>query len=323
MKYLKKSLFFLILAILVLLIGNFFLSRARKVCNEFALNRNVIEAKLRNESENTIDILVLGDSEGFSSVSPMQIWTDKGYTTFNASQIGQTPIDELSMLEVALQKQQPKVLLLETNAIFQEGATANTAFTTFVNQYLHLFRYHNEWKDLTGYKFQQDASYKGFAIRAAVVPYTGDSNYMEANRTNGAYVSKINRTYLDLVREKCEKNGISLVLYSVPSPTNYNMEKHEWLQNYADENSINYIDYNLLTEEIGLDWSKDALDGGDHVNISGAQKLTKHLEEYLAERYDLSDHRSESADYVNAWNTEAAEYNGNAEMQISAIRGTN
>lgn len=322
MENIKKILFFILLALLILGSGNFFLYRAMKDRNDKVLNRNGVEAQLRNERENTIDILSLGDSEGFSSLSPMQMWNDKGYTVFNASQIGQTPIDEYSMLEVTLERQQPKVLIIETNAIFQGGATLNTAFTTFMNQRLHLFRFHNEWKDLTGLEYSQTAMYNGFAIRPDIVPYTGDTNYMESNDAP-VEVGTLNQFYLDLIRKKCEKEGISLIFYSVPSPTNYTMSKHNWMQAYADQYDIPYIDFNLLTEEIGLDWSRESLDGGDHVNISGAQKITAYLEGYLEEHYQLTDHRTDSGEYVEEWNAEAAEYQAYAEPEIQKIRGEN
>ncbi len=57
------------------------------------------------------------------------------------------------------------------------------------------------------------------------------------------------------------------------------------------------------------------------MNISGAQKITAYLENYLSENYELQDHRTDSGDYVAEWNAEAAEYQAYAEIEINKIRG--
>ena len=36
------------------------------------------------------------------------------------------------------------------------------------------------------------------------------------------------------------------------------------------------IDFNLLQDEIGLDWSNDTGDAGDHINVYGTEKTTVH-----------------------------------------------
>ena len=44
-----------------------------------------------------------------------------------------------------------------------------------------------------------------------------------------------------------------------------------------------------------IDWSKDCLDKGDHLNASGAERVSIYLAAYLKENYDLPDHRGEEA----------------------------
>ena len=47
---------------------------------------------------------------------------------------------------------------------------------------------------------------------------------------------------------------------------------------YAKDNSLTYIDMNLMLDELGIDWSLDSLDKGDHLNLSGAYKFQIILE---------------------------------------------
>ena len=53
-------------------------------------------------------------------------------------------------------------------------------------------------------------------------------------------------------------------------------------------------------EDLGLDWSVDSVDGGDHLNYWGAKKVTQYLGTYLAQTDLLSDRRADPA--YEQWN---------------------
>ena len=80
---------------------------------------------------------------------------------------------------------------------------------------------------------------------------------------------------------------------SAPSAVNMNYAKHNAIQNWADQNEVDYIDFNTMLDEIELDWQTDSLDGGDHINYNGTVKTTGYLKDYLKENYDLPDHRTD------------------------------
>ena len=61
-----------------------------------------------------------------------------------------------------------------------------------------------------------------------------------------------------------------------------------------------YLDMNLKTEELQIDWEKDTRDGGDHLNFAGATKVTAFLGSYLKGNYALSDHRQDEV--YSSWN---------------------
>jgi hypothetical protein len=70
------------------------------------------------------------------------------------------------------------------------------------------------------------------------------------------------------------------------------------VKHLALENDLNFINYNLLYDELNLDFKVDTIDGS-HLNISGGTKLSKHLANVLW-KTGLSDHRKDS-EYVR-WN---------------------
>ena len=50
---------------------------------------------------------------------------------------------------------------------------------------------------------------------------------------------------------------------------------------------------NFLNMDIGIDWTRDTRDKGNHLNYSGAKKTTAELGKYLAENYTLPDRRND------------------------------
>ena len=94
-------------------------------------------------------------------------------------------------------------------------------------------------------------------------------------------VTFITRYYLDKIKRLCDAHGTKLLFVTAPSPVNHTMQRHNEVQALADALAVPYLDLNLNTEELGIDWNLDTLDGGDHLNYTGCQKATAYLQRYM------------------------------------------
>lgn len=290
----KAAVLLVIFLILLLALAAFFKSMALNY-PEFVQSRNRPWVNIQSERNDSIDVLVLGDSESYTTFSPMEIWQQDGISSFVCGQTGQEIEETYYMLKTALRTQKPKIVVFETNSMFQpqsvsEGIQKMIAQTA--NYYLPVFLLHSMWQNWVMGPEKQQVYYKGFVVRDIVEPYTG-GDYMEKTDRKEE-ISPIVRFYMDRIVKMCKEKGSSVILYSAPSPHNYNYAKHNTLTEYAEQMGAAYVDFNLMTEELGIDWEKDSLDNGDHLNVLGAEKLSRYFGSYLKQNYELEDHRGEA-----------------------------
>lgn len=150
MRTLKKPAVFLaIFLCLILILSAFFVNMAKKH-PEFVQSRNRPWLNIQNEKKNSIDVLVLGDSESYTTFSPLEIWKQNGIASFVCGQTGQEVEETYYMLRRALRTQEPKVVVFETNSMFQpqnaaEGFSKTIAQT--VNYYFPVFLLHSMWQN--------------------------------------------------------------------------------------------------------------------------------------------------------------------------------
>lgn len=269
-----------------------------------------------NEEKNTVDFLVVGNSETYTTISPMEIFNKYGYTGYVSGMPGMRIQDVYYNLEDIYKVQKPKVVLLEVDTAFRYyGGTVKQLQMTaegWLKRILPLFENHNRWKNmiqgtLVGYeKFVTDKDpLKGYNYRTRIRKYN-PKQWMK-HTDDVEKMHDINKLYLEKITKICKENGSQLVLYSAPAPKNWSYEKHNAIQKYADENNLAYVDLNLAVDELGIDWNKDYWDNGDHLNVTGAMKTTKYMGEFLHNNCNLEDHRGDSA--YDSWNNSWEDYN--------------
>ena len=136
--HLKQNYFFkivLFFIILFLLIAYFSRLMIPKDNMEQYGMQNVSANGILAEKQNSIDVLFLGDSLAYSSISPMKMYENKGFTSYLCSTPAQPLYYTRSLLERTLKNQNPQVVLLEVDAVFRDFDIS----APFIQEIQHIF----------------------------------------------------------------------------------------------------------------------------------------------------------------------------------------
>lgn len=261
------------------------------------------------ENKNSIDVVFLGDSESYSAFIPLKIWQDRGITSYVCGTSSQELCYSYELLTKSFKTQKPKIVVLETNAIFR-NFSRSSVISTKAQGLFAVFRYHDRWKSLQpkSWTLSADKTYddrsKGYLYNTTMNGASVDG-YMAATDEKEP-ISSENSKYVEKIRDYCRKNGAELVLVSVPSTKNWDMRKHNAVTELSKKLGIEYIDMNLLGGEIPIDWKRDTRDRGDHMNFTGAMKVSAYMGDFFASKNVFRDKRNDAM-YKN-WNDYAAEF---------------
>lgn len=260
------------------------------------------KTKLVNEQKTSIDCVFLGDSQGWSTYSPIQLYKEHGFTSLNLCTPGQFMYDTYVLLKNTYKKQKPKLVVIDSNMI----SSFLNPLKFILLQNFPIFHYHNiDTNKISEEYFAK----KGFNEYEGIVGYTGSLDYMESEERNT--LSKQAMQYLDKINQLCKEHDSKLLLVNTVSPLVWSNVRHEIIQKWCTDNNVNYVDYNSSEqlETIDFDFSNDFRDGGDHVNLNGSRKICKNLGNYIKQNYALEDHRKDSS--YQEWNAlaqDASEY---------------
>ena len=283
---------FIIIGVAVVILLSLLFGRKDGLQVYDSLSVNVKANDIKSEPDNSIQVLFYGDSEGYAAFYPKLLESEYNINSFVCATAAQHLCDSYAIMNENVKTQSPKVIVLETNCLYR-NLDDDEFGKDIVMRYLYdksdLFAYHSDWKIVARKALPKKREVnrrknRGFVVRKGVIPYKG-GKYMKKTDS----VEKIPETnikYLEQINSFCKEHNIAFVLVSVPSPTNWSYKRHNGVAEWALSNSVTYIDLNL-EKSLKINWKKDSKDGGDHMNLAGAKKVTRFLGRYLADNYNL------------------------------------
>ena len=154
----------------------------------------------------------------------------------------------------------------------------------FITYVFPLLRFHSRWSELKEEDFKYIfnkpvVSQSGYLVNKGVHPV----DKVPTGKPLADYnLPEISYKYLDKMVKLCKENDVELILMKAPVLYPYwYKEWDEQIKNYAKKNGLTYINYLNLTDEVGIDYSKDTYDGGLHLNVYGAEKMSRYFGKFL------------------------------------------
>lgn len=277
--------------------------------------------------DNTVDVLVLGSSHAFEAIDTGMLWSEHGISSFILGGGGQPLWNTYYFLKEALNTQTPYLIILESYMVTNGDdysidpviisntyglewtknkidaikiSTPKERWEEFMFSYI---QYHTRYTDLSREDFTNNQgnplykNWKGFLCNMTTTPLDTPN---VSDITDRAPLSTKTEEYYRKIIELAAENNIPLLI--VVSPYASICEPEQLLLNTAAdiafEYNINFVNYNLLYDEIGIDFSSDVPDPW-HLNYKGCQKYTHALGEYIINHYDIPDRRG--SDKYESW----------------------
>ncbi len=156
----------------------------------------------------------------------------------------------------------------------------------YVTYYLPLVMFHDNWSELSEENFIAKKSVSDFANSRGYDDSDDISPIDLAECKNGTQRT-LSDTTLDILNTMvslCQEKGTILIFYTCPYVGSY--EYADAMTQYASDHDCDYINLIDYMDEMGLDGATDFRDS-QHLNDSGAAKLSKYLGKYLLENHTI------------------------------------
>jgi len=277
------------------------------------------------------DLLIIGDCNVYQNISPALLWEEFGVPSFIRGNPRQLMWQSRAMLEDALRHETPRVVLLNIqtlmygepphdnepyNRMVFDGMPLRRAMWRSVRESMlpeesllsyvfPLLRFHERWREISREDFRyffrrEQVSLNGFVMRADVMP----AGWAPPPARLPDY--SFGQQAVDALEEivaLCRDHEIQLVLFKAPSLLpHWHDEWEAWVVDFAERNNLVYFNALDLKDEIGIDYETDSFNGGLHLNLAGAEKLTRYLGGWLQEHAPvLTDRRGYNTELDAAW----------------------
>jgi hypothetical protein len=268
------------------------------------------------------DVIFIGDCEVYANFTPMELYREKGITSYVRGSSQQLIWQSYYVLKETFQYETPKAVVFNVNSmrysepiseafnrltidkmkwseekvgIIQASMMEEEDFLSYV---FPILRYHSRFdeltkEDLTFLFTRQNTTWNGHLVNKNIKPL----GELPVRRLLADYsFGKICWEYLDKMRTLCEENGTQFILIKAPSVYPFWYDEYDTqIREYADKHGLAF--YNLLdhVDAIGIDYTVDTYDEGLHMNLTGATKLSRYFAGILAENHGMINHRNDPA----------------------------
>lgn len=299
---------------------------------KFVQDSTAIVDGFYEEKRNDIEVLFLGSSNCFCTIDPLVLYEEYGIAAYVFASSSQSMDISMLYLKEALKRQKPKVVALEVNYIPGQNTASlgedsilwgltdmpltmdklrclyqllGKVDEEYLSYVFPVLRYHERWKEISRqdyvYVTQDKTNWnKGYMRTGQILGEPVDLSAYE--QEGSAWLDERAVACMKEMAAICEKEGITLLLFKSPKADWYRYFSAE-IEALAKEQGLEFVDYNAMVQELGLDVALDFRDSY-HLNEQGAKKVSSHMGAYLKEHFELTDRRADAGE--NSWDAALA-----------------
>ena len=318
----KKTVRWLLAAVLFIGIGLLLYGRISEVLRRKSGTESDMIHSFYDVKEDSLDVLFLGSSHLYYGIQPNVLWREYGIAAYDMGSAEQTVASSYFLLKEAFQYQRPKVVVLESYYLwypdpYRSEARLRQAFDGMrygkvkremvdvmlpeldwkerMSYYLPFLKYHERWDALEDYDFHTKPYLRGARIDYTVAEVEDPGLPEEASD-----LPELSLEYLGKIKALCQEHGAEFVLVAIPygiavkeKSYMYQQGMNLALESWAKGQEIPFLFYQKEEPEL-IDFATDFRDQ-THLNTKGAEKFTMNFGAWLAEHYELENHRADGA----------------------------
>lgn len=258
------------------------------------------------EPENTVQIACVGNSDLYSGFVPPVLWGNQGYSATVYASARQSLTKSYALLERVFATQSPELVVLETDMLYDHNPQERETPRVLARQTRakHLGPGYAQFSlcvsadrcTSDARRFSLYSSHPRLPLQYQGYP-AGNAGLYGRHRGTGADQCGKPKS-ADRIWHLCRENGAQLLLVELPTVTSWNAARHRGVAEFAAARELEFLDLNLLYDQMGLDGAVAFRDAGNHLNVIGATAVTAYLGRYIARQYRLPDLRGNSR-YAN------------------------
>lgn len=280
------------------------------------------------EQKEDFDVLFMGTSHVIQGVFPMDLWDEYGIVSYNFGGNSNRIATSYWVMKNAFEYTSPKLVVIDAflcgemqkffyyselvhmsagafpltmtkirgicDLIDTPGLLDSEGKDMFAYRWEYLWnlgKYHPRWKELNENDIMNKSVTKEKGAEARVNVAKPDP-YEPLPKTETLPGDTVGLEYLRKMIEDCQRSGVEVLLTYLPFPAaeNYSREANS-VYAIAEEYGVNYI--NFLELDGVVDFNTDLFDS-DHLNASGAKKITDYIGRYIKGHYDIPDRRTDT-----------------------------
>ncbi|WP_294572015.1 hypothetical protein, partial [uncultured Subdoligranulum sp.] len=166
---LRMVAFLLVLLMLVLAVGHYLMPQSNRYLEGYTAGG------ILGEDFDTIDVLVLGDSNAAQGIAPMKWYDEHGITGYTYAAGWMSMYNLYYRLKQIYEEQNPQVVVLCTAPAYTKKGSETTmqsALGDIADELLPLLRFHDNWKYLTPGNLLTEKDYSWRDVNKGYTPIT-------------------------------------------------------------------------------------------------------------------------------------------------------